>query len=88
MLVSKDGGLSSPEEGPEVLTHVYRWLFIISSIITVVWGVAGLFMLPDLPNRPNPRAIWFTRNHAKLAMERLARYGREEPKKVSWSGIK
>jgi hypothetical protein len=45
-------------------------------------------MLPDLPNRPNPRAIWFTNDHARLAMDRLARHGREEPKRVSLAGCR
>lgn len=45
-------------------------------------------MLPDLPNNPNPRAIWFTKEHAVLAMDRLERNGRAEPKKMSWAGAK
>ncbi|KAH8651570.1 putative allantoate permease [Tricladium varicosporioides] len=66
----------------------WRWLFVINGIITVVWGFAGFFMLPDLPNNPNPRAIWFTKEHAVLAMDRLERNGRAEPKKMSWAGAK
>ncbi|KAI5202386.1 major facilitator superfamily transporter [Aureobasidium subglaciale] len=57
-------------------------------IMTVVWGVLGFFMLPDVPNNPNPRAFWFKKVHAGLAMERLARHGRAEPKKLSWAGTK
>jgi hypothetical protein len=45
-------------------------------------------MLPDMPNRPNPRAVWFTKEHAELAMLRLARHGRAEPKPVSLAGVK
>ncbi|KAJ5537247.1 allantoate permease [Penicillium frequentans] len=66
----------------------WRWLFVINSIITVIWGFAGFFMIPDLPNKPNPRAFWFTKVHAELSMERLARHGRAEPKKMSWAGAK
>ncbi|KAJ5184178.1 hypothetical protein N7492_001794 [Penicillium capsulatum] len=66
----------------------WRWLFVINAIITVVWGFAGFFMIPDLPNKPNPRAFWFKRVHAELSMERLARTGRAEPKKMTWAGIK
>jgi MFS family permease len=56
--------------------------------MTVVWGILGFFMLPDLPNNPNPRAFWFKKVDAELAMERLARHGRAEPKKLSWAGTK
>lgn len=66
----------------------WRWLFVINSIITVVWGFAGFFMIPDLPNNPNPRAFWFRKIHAELSMERLARNGRAEPKKMTWAGAK
>jgi len=63
-------------------------LFIINAIITVVWGVAGYFMIPDLPNRPNPRAFWFRKNDGELAMERLARHARAEPRRMSLAGVK
>lgn len=56
--------------------------------MTVVWGILGFFMLPDVPNDPNPRAFWFKKVDAELAMERLARHGRAEPKKLSWAGTK
>ncbi|KAJ5604159.1 hypothetical protein N7537_007115 [Penicillium hordei] len=66
----------------------WRWLFVINAIITVIWGFAGFFMLPDLPNRPNPRAFWFKKVHGELSLERLARNGRAEPKKMTWAGVK
>lgn len=66
----------------------WRWLFVINAIITVVWGFAGFFMIPDTPNNPNPRAFWFKKVHAELSMERLARNGRAEPEKMSWAGIR
>lgn len=66
----------------------WRWLFVINAIITVIWGFAGFFMLPDLPNRPNPRAFWFKKVHGELLLERLARNGRAEPKKMTWAGVK
>ena len=66
----------------------WRWLFVVNAIITVVWGFFGFFMIPDLPNKPNPRAFWFKKIHAELSMERLARNGRAEPKKMSLAGLK
>lgn len=66
----------------------WRWSFVINSIITVIWGFLGFFMIPDLPNKPNPRAWWFTQSHAQLSMERLARANRAEPKRITWAGIK
>ncbi|KAI1637259.1 major facilitator superfamily transporter [Biscogniauxia mediterranea] len=66
----------------------WRWLFVINGIMTVVIGFLGFFMLPDLPNRPNPRAFWFKQGHAKLAMDRLERHGRAEPKKMTWAAAK
>ena len=71
-----------------LLTVINSWLFIINSIITVVWGMSGIFLLPDLPNKPNPRAVWFKAEDASIAMARLSRHGREEPKRVSWKGAK
>jgi len=65
-----------------------RWLFVINAIITVFWGIAGFFMLPDLPNNPNPRAFWFNKEHAAMAMERLERHNRAEPKRMTWAGVK
>ena len=46
----------------------WRWLFVINAIMTVVWGFAGFAMIPDLPNKPNPRAVWFKKTHAELSI--------------------
>ena len=67
----------------------WRWLFVVNAIITVIWGSLGFFMLPDLPNRPNPRAFWFKKQQdGEIAMERLARHNRAEPRRVTWAGAK
>ncbi|PBL01328.1 major facilitator superfamily transporter [Armillaria gallica] len=66
----------------------WRWLFIINGIMTVVFAFFGFFLLPDFPNKPNPRAFWFNKGHAAMAMERLERHHRAEPKKVTWASIK
>ena len=56
--------------------------------MTVAVGVLGFFMLPNMPNRPNPRAFWFKKEHTEIALQRLARHGRAEPKPVSWTGAR
>ncbi|KXT05010.1 hypothetical protein AC578_10272 [Pseudocercospora eumusae] len=66
----------------------WRWLFIINCIITVIWGFLGIVMLPDYPNKRNPRAFWFSRNDQELAIGRLLRHKRAEPKKVTWESAK
>lgn len=66
----------------------WRWLFIINCGMTIVVGLAGFFMLPDYPSRPNPRAFWFTAEHARMAQERLERHGRAESKKITWAAAK
>ncbi|KAH7014411.1 major facilitator superfamily domain-containing protein [Microdochium trichocladiopsis] len=66
----------------------WRWLFIVNGVMTVVVGAIGLVMLPDYPNDPNPRAVWFTKQHAELSLERLARHGRGKPSPVTWAGVK
>lgn len=65
----------------------WRWLFVINAVITVLWGFLGFCMIPDLPNRPNPRAFWFKKVHAELSLERLARTGRAEPQRMTWAGV-
>ncbi|EXF81121.1 major facilitator superfamily transporter [Colletotrichum fioriniae PJ7] len=66
----------------------WRWLFVVNAIMTVCVGAAGFFLLPDTPNNPNPRAFWFKKGHAELAMERLERHGKAEPKKMTWAAAR
>ncbi|GIZ43814.1 hypothetical protein CKM354_000702700 [Cercospora kikuchii] len=66
----------------------WRWLFVINAVVTVVWGFLGVVMLPDYPNRRNPRAFWFSKDDQELAIGRLIRYKRAEPKAVSWESLK
>lgn len=61
---------------------------MINAIITVVWGFLGIVMLPDYPNKCNPRAFWFTRNDQELAIGRLIRHKRAEPRPVTWASAK
>lgn len=66
----------------------WRWLFIINCGMTLAVGLAGFWMLPDYPSRPNPRAFWFTPAHSRMAQERLERHGRSEAKKITWAAAK
>lgn len=66
----------------------WRWLFVINAVMTVAVGLAGFFMLPDYPSRPNPRAFWFTAEHGRMAQERLERHGRAGVKKITWGAAK
>jgi len=75
------------QRSPDVLT-ISSWLFVINGVMTVLVGVAGFFMLPDYPNRPNPRAAWLTDEHVSLAGERLERHGRAEAKRITWESAK
>ena len=56
--------------------------------MTVVVGLFGFFLIPDYPNRRNPLAFWFTKADAALAMERLERHNRAEPKRMDLKAIK
>lgn len=66
----------------------WRWLFIVNALITVVWGIAGYFMIPDFPQKPNPWAFWFKASYGEHARARLARTNRTDTKKMTWTGAK
>ncbi|KAL4967003.1 major facilitator superfamily domain-containing protein [Aspergillus stella-maris] len=66
----------------------WRWLFVINAIITVIWGLAGFFMLPDTPQKPNPWSFWLKRNHTEYALHRLDRENRVSMKPVTWAAAK
>jgi hypothetical protein len=51
-------------------------------------GAAGIFMLPDYPNKRNSRAFWFSANDQQLAVNRLLRHKRAEAKPVTVASAK
>ncbi|GJN66307.1 allantoate permease [Purpureocillium lilacinum] len=63
----------------------WRWLFVINAIITVIWGLAGYFMIPDSPYKPNPWAFWFKEKHAEFSRLRLERTNRVDSKPITWA---
>jgi len=56
--------------------------------MTVLVALAGLFMIPDYPGNPNPRAFWLSTEHSGMATERLDRHGRADAKRISWASAK
>lgn len=51
----------------------WQWLFIISGIITSLWGVVGLFAIPDSP--AITRALYLNETERELARARMNDYG-------------
>ncbi|EIM80384.1 MFS general substrate transporter [Stereum hirsutum FP-91666 SS1] len=58
----------------------WQWLFIMDGVISLPIAFAGLFLIPDIPNKPNPRARWWLRQkHLDIAQERMAQMKRAPP---------
>ncbi|KAL7627952.1 hypothetical protein AAE478_002148 [Parahypoxylon ruwenzoriense] len=51
----------------------WQWLFIVSGIITMVWGAVGFLVIPDSPQIT--RAIYLSPSERELARERLSKLG-------------
>jgi sugar phosphate permease len=51
----------------------WQWLFIISGIMTMVWGAYGLLIVPDTP--ATSRAYWLTPEERLLASSRMTDAG-------------
>ncbi|WWD03828.1 hypothetical protein V865_001884 [Kwoniella europaea PYCC6329] len=59
----------------------YAWLFIMDGVICMPIAIAGYFLIPDIPTRPNPRARWYLRDQdIKMAIARMERYKRAPTK--------
>lgn len=62
----------------------WRWLFIITSIITFPLGLIGYFIWPGTPDKPN--RLWLSKQEIELARNRLQKYGSElETIPFTWS---
>jgi len=66
----------------------WRWMFIIDGILTMIYALAGFFLIPDFPSKVNPWAPWLNARHVELARERTGRFFRSENKKFTWATIK
>ncbi|KAJ1337527.1 MFS transporter ACS family pantothenate transporter [Microdochium nivale] len=58
----------------------WQWLFIISGIITMVWGAVGLLVIPDAPGYT--RALYLTGAERALARDRMADAGTKTAEKT------
>ena len=67
-----------------VLTN--RRLFIMDGIISAPIAIAGLFLIPDLPE--NSRAFYLRKDQIELAKKRMDDVGRAPRKKLGWSAWK
>lgn len=47
----------------------WQWLFVVSGIITMVWGAYGLLIIPDTP--AISKAIWLSESERALAASRM-----------------
>ncbi|WRT69880.1 uncharacterized protein IL334_006871 [Kwoniella shivajii] len=66
----------------------WKWLFVVDGLITIVWAVAGIFFIPDYPNRRNPRAFWYNDQDAALALERNRRWRKAPSRPAGYAALK
>ncbi|PPJ52275.1 hypothetical protein CBER1_10276 [Cercospora berteroae] len=64
----------------------WQWLFIMDGIISAPIAIAGLFLIPDLPE--NSRAFYLRKDQIVLAQKRMESVGRAPRTKLGWSAWK
>jgi MFS family permease len=64
----------------------WKWLFIMDGIISLVVAIAGLWLIPDLPE--NSRAFYLSKDQIALAVKRMDDVGRAPRSKLGWSAFK
>ncbi|BEI88838.1 uncharacterized protein CcaverHIS019_0202000 [Cutaneotrichosporon cavernicola] len=60
----------------------WQWTFIINCIMTIGMALIGPFLIPDFPDKPNPRAFWLTKRDYEIARMRLDRFRRVDVKPI------
>lgn len=56
----------------------WRWAFIINGVCTIAIAIAGFFLLPGYPDRPNPLSrFYLTPRHIEIAQARGRRVSRK-----------
>lgn len=78
-------GLYSGLNGTHGLSG-WRWLFLIDGCMGVPVAIAGVFLLPDLPE--NARAFYPKTHHIEVAQRRMREVGRASRKKLGWDSWK
>ncbi|KAK6909234.1 hypothetical protein L486_01112 [Kwoniella mangroviensis CBS 10435] len=59
----------------------WQYLMFMDGVICMPIAIAGYFLIPDIPTRPNPRARWYLRDQdLKMAIARMERYKRAPTK--------
>lgn len=64
----------------------WKWLFIMDGVIGVPIAVAGMFLIPDLPE--NTRAFYLRKDQVELAQKRMQDVGRAPRSRLGWSAWK
>ncbi|OLN96184.1 Pantothenate transporter liz1-like protein 5 [Colletotrichum chlorophyti] len=68
----------------------WQWLFVVSGIMTIVWGAYGFLVIPDAPT--TTRAPWLSPSERCLAAARMAKSGTTTQEiikgKALWSRVR
>lgn len=64
----------------------WRWLFLIDGCMGVPVAIAGVFLLPDLPE--NCKASYLKPHHIEIGQRRMREVGRAARKKLGWASWK
>jgi MFS transporter, ACS family, pantothenate transporter len=64
----------------------WQWLFIFDGIISAPIALAGIFLIPDLPE--NSKAFYLTKPQMQLAQKRMQDVGRAPRTRLGWSAWK
>ncbi|KXH47831.1 hypothetical protein CSAL01_03324 [Colletotrichum salicis] len=68
----------------------WQWLFVVSGIMTIVWGLYGFLVIPDAPT--TTRALWLTADERVLAASRMKKSGTTTQEvikgKALWSRVR
>ncbi|KAF2764515.1 major facilitator superfamily transporter [Teratosphaeria nubilosa] len=64
----------------------WKWLFIMDGVISAPIALAGVFLIPDLPE--NSRAFYLSKDQIALAQKRMNDIGRAPCSRLGWSAWK
>lgn len=64
----------------------WKWLFVMDGVIGVPICIAGIFLIPDLPE--NSRAFYLRKDQIELAVKRMDDVGRAPRSRLGWSAWK